>query len=136
MRQTLNTFLLAALISGWCSTATARQPARRGPLPHQWIATHALQWGVSDDTLREIQTLAREARPIKRAHHQRLRKARRALHTLLDEALPNQATVMNQLDVINRYEVAMRQHALTVLIRIRALLTPPQRRRLRDLTRL
>lgn len=135
MRRALNTFLLAALITGWCSPAAARAPGRRGPLPHRLIETHAARWGVSDDTLRQIGALAQEARPIKRSHHQRLREARRELHALLDEALPNQTAVMNQLEVINRHEVAMRQHALTVLIRIRALLTPAQRRQLQDLMR-
>lgn len=117
---------------GFAAVATAR-PA--GPPPHHPPGPNPLVFELDLDaeteaTIHELFESDREARA---SHHQELRDARHTLGELLDAEELDEAEVFAQVDQIGALSLEARKQGLRVRLDVRALLTPEQRRELKQL---
>jgi len=114
---------------------TAQAGMGRGgpPSPDRCIARHAEKLGVDAATVAQIEGLAaaaqEEAKPLRDA----LRAAREQMRTLLDVDQPDEAAVLAQSDKVSAALAALHRHHLATLLKIRALLTPEQRAKLKGM---
>ena len=106
------------------------KPSHHRLKPHELIQKNAQSWGISNETLQKILQLGKDARPLKDRLHEKLRAAQNLLHSLLDQDSPSIPEVMSQVETAGLLETEMRKHALSVLIRMRSLLSPQQRENL------
>jgi Spy/CpxP family protein refolding chaperone len=136
--------LVLAVASGTTMTAATAfaDPPRRerrgddggGPPPaHQILRDHADELGLSDAVKRQIAELVRSGRESREPLRRAVRDARERIADLSRVDNPDRAQVMAAIEAHGRAEIALRQHDMDVLLRIRALLTPEQRQKLRDI---
>jgi Spy/CpxP family protein refolding chaperone len=96
--------------------------------PERFLDRHADRLGVDADTRAAIQQIV----DASAADGERLRAeheaAREKLHGLLEAEEPDRDAVMAQIDTLGAIHVAERKHRMDTMLRIRALLTPEQRR--------
>lgn len=85
------------------------------------------QLDLDGDTEAAVEAVVEESRPEARALHDEVREARRALHELLSQEMPDKTAVMAQAQVLGDLKTKAMKHRLTTTLRIRALLTPAQR---------
>lgn len=106
---------------------------RGPPPPHEVIRKHAAELGIHADTVTAIVNIAEDERTemeaLRQAKHQEARK----LHQMLSSETPNRDAVMQQVDVLSNAERAQKKHHLNILMDIRALLTPEQRKAIEEL---
>jgi len=105
-----------------------------GP-PERFFEEHAQELGIDQATLDQIRAIVDAARDEGHSLHDQVRSERRAMRDLLDQATPDEAAVMAQADVVGDAMSALRKHRLATMLKIRALLTPEQRDKLKELHR-
>lgn len=103
---------------------------RRRPPFEQILELHADRLNLDDATLEKIRAIAVEARKEARPLHERLRESREAMRRLLDQEPPDEGAVMEQAERIGTLEIEVQKQRLRTMLKIRALLTPAQRREL------
>ena len=122
---------LALVVTFFVSAAVLAQPPFGGPPgppgPEGLIEEHADRLGLDDEARAAIQAIVDESHERAAGLHEDHREARRALRDLLSQGLPDEATVMQQAELLGAIETQMTTHRLQTLLRIRALLTPEQR---------
>jgi Spy/CpxP family protein refolding chaperone len=104
------------------SSATAKPPH---PGPRLECITERLD--LDADTEAAVDAAIEESRSQAQALRDEIREARRALHDLLSQEMPDQAAVMAHAQALGDLETNEMKHRLAALLRIRALLTPAQR---------
>ena len=127
--------ILAALVAATLTLPTAAQ-AWRGGAPHgpdRCIARHADELGVDDATVAKIEEIVAASREEAKPLHDAVRAARDEMRALLDADQPDEAAVMAQSDKVSAATAAMHKHRLATLLKIRALLTPEQRDKLKEM---
>ena len=130
----IHTFVLfGTLLFG--GQALAQPSHRPPPPPHEVIREHADELGIEDATVDQIMDIAENARDKMETLHLTTRRESRALRKLLSEDTPNEKAVYAQVDRLKAAEAAQQKHQLSVLMDIRALLTPDQRKAIEDLHR-
>ncbi len=94
------------------------------------IDRYADELGLDDETRAAIRTIADDSRA--RSQELRLQRdaARDAMRTLLDQELPDEQAVMQQVETMGAINVAKRKEFFQALIDIRKQLTPEQRKQL------
>lgn len=107
------------------------QPGWGGP--GGWLERHAKELGIADAKLAEIRKVVDDSRTQAekiwaedRAAHDKMRK-------LLDQDQPDEAAVMKQAEVLGAIDVRRQKLRLSSMLKIRAMLTPDQRAKLRKL---
>lgn len=113
-----------------CATALARPPfggPAGPPGPEGWIEEHADRLGLDDEARAAIRAIVDESHGRAAELRGDHRKARRALRDLLSQDSPDEASVMQQAELLGAIETEMTKHRLRTLLRIHALLTPEQR---------
>jgi Spy/CpxP family protein refolding chaperone len=120
--------LVACLFQAGSAEAQPRGP--EPDRPEHFIGEHADELGLDEGTRTQIEEIVlrsrREAEKLRRAHHQ----AGRTLRQLLELDEPDEASVMQQADVVGSLESQRLKQRIGSMLEIRALLTPEQRRRL------
>ena len=122
--------LIGFMVLGTGRTEAERLHKGRGPLSERWIEEHAERLGLDQETLTTIRTIADASRQKEEEFREALRNAYDTMRELLSQEVPDEATVMQQAEVIGALELTKRQHRLRTLLRIRSLLTPEQRQAL------
>jgi len=123
--------LLTVLAAPGVSRAGGERPSRDTNVqPERFIAEHAEQLDLPQETLTAIRTIVEAARGSQETRRIALRRAYAQMRALLSQEVPNEATVMQQAEAISALELAARKQRLQVMLRIRALLTPAQRQEL------
>ncbi len=97
------------------------------------IRKHADELGIDEDTVEDIVEIAESGRDQMEARHKAVREASKKLHEMLSQDAPNRNAVMKQVDVLSAAEGAAKKHQLSILMDIRALLTPDQRDAIQEL---
>jgi Spy/CpxP family protein refolding chaperone len=127
--RTVLTFCALAL-----STPVLAMPPKHGPPgahhrppPHEIIRQNADELGINDATVHAIVEIAEDAREALHGLHEGVRDASKTLHQLLGEDTPDRKAVLHQVAQLKQAEAAVQKHQLTVLMDIRALLSPAQR---------
>lgn len=126
--------LLAALVAATLCLPTTAQAwgGRGGPHgPDRCIARHADELGVDDATVAKIEEIVAASREADGVLRDAVRDARREMRAILDADTPDEAAVMAQSDKVSAAMAAMHKHHLATLLKIRALLTPEQRDKLK-----
>jgi Spy/CpxP family protein refolding chaperone len=123
---------LTALVAGVAVAGVAlAQPPLGGPRPgggpDRFIAEHAAQLGLDDQTQVEIDQIVDASRMRARELRVELRGLHEEMQELLSRETPDEAAVMQQAEAIGQVETALHKHRLETLIKIRALLTDEQR---------
>jgi Spy/CpxP family protein refolding chaperone len=98
-----------------------------------WIEHHAEELGIDDATLREIRGITDASREQAEAIHEELREAHEAMRELLDRDAPDEGAVMRQAELMGEIDLRRHKQHLATMLRIRAKLTPEQRRQLREM---
>lgn len=96
----------------------------------QFIAEHADELGLDEQTQGEIKAIVEDARRESEKLRSAQRQAARSLSELLELDEPDRQSVMSQADVVGELESARRKLRLGAMLEIRALLTPEQRAKL------
>jgi len=105
-----------------------------GP-PDRFFEEHAQELGIDQATLDRIRAIVDAARADGQSLHDRVRSERHAMRDLLDGESPDEAAVMAQADVVGDAMTELHKHRLATMLKIRALLTPEQRDKLKELRR-
>jgi Spy/CpxP family protein refolding chaperone len=101
-----------------------------GPPPERFIEEHAERLGLGDETLETIHEIVDESRERRKALRVELRDAHEKMRELLSQEEPDESAVMAQAEAVGELELEERKNRLRATLRIRALLTPEQRREL------
>jgi len=104
------------------SSATAKPPH-----PGHRLECITERLDLDADTEAAVETAIEEGRSQAQALRDEIREARRALHDLLSQEMPDEAAVMAHAQALGDLETNEMKHRLAALLRIRALLTPAQR---------
>lgn len=94
------------------------------------LERHGDRLDLDEETRTRIREIAAGARAEGEALGERLRSLRREMRGLLEQDVPAEEAVMRQAERIGEAETDLRKHRLRMMLRIRALLTPEQRREL------
>lgn len=125
-------FLLIVLLSLSLAAPVHAQapggPEGHGPPPpHEIIRQHAVELGLDAVTADRIRAIAEGGRAERQRLQTAVQAARAGLDGLLHAEEPDRAGIMAQVDRVGAAETAQLKHQLTVLLDIRAQLTPAQR---------
>ena len=129
------------LALGLCAAAASAGAGREGsPGPREAHAQrlvdgNAERLGLDASTRARIDEISRAARERRRPRAERLRELHRELEQLLDREPVDEAAVLRQAERIGEARVELEKLRLLTLLRIRALLTPEQRRMLLEIHR-
>jgi Spy/CpxP family protein refolding chaperone len=138
--------LLVAIAPVWAEPDPPPPPCPRGDMiddppgprlgpPARFFEEHAEELGIDQATLGKIRAIVDASRTEGRALRDQVRTERRTMRALLDEATPDEASVMAQADVVGDAMTALKKHHLATMLKIRALLTPEQRAELDKMRR-
>lgn len=105
----------------------------KGPMPHELLRMHADQLNLSEDVLNEVEAVVSRVKESQRALRRDLKKLKADLHYEMDQEEPNRSKVMSLIQASGELKIKQQQARTSVLLDIRALLTPEQRRAMRQL---
>jgi Spy/CpxP family protein refolding chaperone len=91
--------------------------------------------GLDEKTLTEVNQILEASQAERRELRRQRREAHQHMRTLLEQAEPDEATVMAQADTIGALETEAQKQRLRTILRVRAFLTPAQRAKLLELLR-
>jgi Spy/CpxP family protein refolding chaperone len=91
--------------------------------------------GLDEATLAKVQQIIDASKAEHQELRQRLRKAGRQMHALLEQENPDEAAVMAQADAIGALKIEAQKHRLRTMLKVRAFLTPEQRAKLLEMLR-
>ena len=106
--------------------------AKKGGLRIKAIERAAAELGIDDDTLGQIKEIMYTGRRGGVDLRAELERARIDLHELMDQDAPDRSAVMGAIERVGKLHIKMKQHRVGVMLSVRALLTPEQRRGLRS----
>jgi len=132
----------AIVVAGLLATqAFARSPRApqgpgvppAGPPPIEGIIAHAEELGLDESTVEALAVLAESERSESEALLADLEAAHEDLRALLDAETPDEAAILQQAELIGSVETDLRKTQLRSMLQLRALLSPEQRERLKEL---
>ncbi len=103
--------------------------------PGKFIEKNAERLGLDPETTGEIRTMFEESYAESEEIHAQLREAKRSLHGLLAEDLPDRDQVMKQVEKIGELEIKAQKHKLDTMLEVRAMLSEKQRAELVEIRR-
>ena len=109
----------------WPAPAWQGGPHGRGP--GFGIERHAERLGLDEARLADIRAVSDEFRPAKLELHERMKEARRTLHDLLNQELPDEGAVMAQADRISALQGEQLRLRLAMTLQVRSMLSSEQR---------
>jgi protein CpxP len=98
-----------------------------GPPPGRFIERQAERLGLDEETRSSIRTIADTSHAKGKEIRKSLRLAHREMRQLLQQDIPNEASVLQQAAKIGTLQGEEQQNRLQAMLQIRALLTPEQR---------
>ena len=129
------------LVLGLSAAATSAGAGREGPpglreaYAQRLVDGNEERLGLDASTRARIDEISRAARERRLLRAERLRELHRELEQLLDRELVDETAVMRQAERVGEARVELEKLRLLTLLRIRALLTPEQRRKLLEIHR-
>lgn len=90
---------------------------------------------LDDATLTAIKDQVYEAEKAGIDLKAQLERAKLELRRVLDQDTPAKGDVMSRIDEVGRLETALRKHQIGLMIDVKAMLTPEQRKALKKMTR-
>ena len=135
VRTTIGALVVGVLLTVLTAPGVSRAGDERSSRdakaqPDRFIAEHAEQLGLTQETLTAIHTIVEASRGPQEARRVALRQAYAQMRALLSQEVPDEVAVMQQAEAISALELAARKQRLQVMLQIRALLTPAQRQEL------
>ena len=133
--------LVLALALGLCAIAAEAGPRHAAgaefnrPPMQRLLDRHAERLDLDAPTRARIEEISRQALERGREHAEKLRALYREQGELLDREPPDEAAILRQVERIGAMRLESEKLRLRTLLRIRALLTPEQRRRLLEMHR-
>jgi Spy/CpxP family protein refolding chaperone len=129
--------LLALVLCGVVSVPALVFAHPPGPSPHHGGRLKQLiaNLGLDEKTLTEVNQILEVSQTERQELRRQLREAHEHMRTLLEQAEPDEATVMAQADTIGALETEAQKQRLRTILRVRAFLTPAQRAKLLELLR-
>ncbi|MBW2273732.1 MAG: periplasmic heavy metal sensor [Deltaproteobacteria bacterium] len=121
------------LITGLAGTALAKPPGGGPGGPHgehRMLDRYADELDLDAETRAAIEAIADSSKARVQVLSLETETARESLRTLLDQELPDEAAVMQQVEAMGAIDVARRKEFFQALIEIRKRLTPEQRKQL------
>ncbi len=103
--------------------------------PGKFIEKNAERLGLGPESAGEIRATFEESYAKSEEMHGQLREAKRELHDLLAEDLPDRDQVMKQVERIGELEMKAEKHKLGTVLDARAMLTEEQRAELVEIRR-
>ncbi|MCH6563619.1 MAG: Spy/CpxP family protein refolding chaperone [Myxococcales bacterium] len=103
--------------------------------PGKFIEKNAERLGLDPEKTGEIRAMLEESYAESEGIHAQLREARRSLHELLAEDLPDRDQVMKQVEKIGELEIKAEKHKLDTMLEVRAMLSEEQRAELVEIRR-
>ncbi len=103
--------------------------------PGKFIEKNAERLGLDPETTGEIRAMLEKSYAESEAIHTELREAKRSLHGLLAEDLPDRDRVMKQAEKIGELETKAEKHKLGTMLEVRATLSKEQRAELVEIRR-
>lgn len=135
MKSTLARILIAIILNitfGGFHVSWAVEPGvchAYGHVPHHaqaLLQKYAERLRLDRQTLDEICVILAESEEGTRPLRQQAKDAKRMMHDLLSQAMPDEAAVMKQAEVIGGIQTRLRKQQLTTMLRVRALFTADQ----------
>jgi periplasmic protein CpxP/Spy len=113
-------------------------PGGPGPNPHgppppmleHMLERHAAELGLSDEVRTQIRDIAGTARAAAQPDIDKLRQLHDQMRSMLEQDQPDENAVMQQADLIGAAQTELQKQRLRTMLKIRALLTPDQRKKL------
>ena len=102
--------------------------AQKGGVRIKAIERAAQELGISDDVLSQIKDIVYAGRRSGVDLRAQLEKARIDLHELMDQDAPDRTQVMEAIERVGTLQIKMKQHRIGIMLSVRGLLTPDQRR--------
>lgn len=136
-RRSILFLLMVGLALAVPGSALARKgpPGERGPkLSLKTLDRIAPQLGVEDAVLAQIKTRVYEAEKRSIELKAQLELAKLEMHRALDAESPDKAAVMGHIEAVGRLHTDLRKHEVGLMLDVRAMLTPEQRKTLRTLS--
>lgn len=115
--------------------ALARKGDRGAKLNLRMLERAADRLGLDDATLKQIEDRVYEAEKRGIELKSQLELAKLELRRVLDQDAPDKAAAMKRIEDVGRLETALRKHQMGLMIDVKTMLTPDQRKMLRTLTR-
>lgn len=109
-----------------------RHPGK-GPLPHEILRRHADKLGISEEVLSQIEDVVMQAREQQREIRRDIKKLQADVHYEMDADSPDRSKVMDLIRETGELKIKQHQARISVLLDIRSVLTPDQRRTLKKL---
>jgi Spy/CpxP family protein refolding chaperone len=101
--------------------------------PLRVIEANAQELGLDEETLGTIRDRIDASRETTQKLEAAVRELNHALRESLAQEAPDRDAVMAVVDSLGRTEIELRRHRIETLLEVRALLTPEQRARAREL---
>lgn len=136
MRRSLSTPILAlgALALAVVLAQTAAAQVSLGPrvaagLPEvRLVERNAEKLELDEEAIAAVQKLVAEGTAREEKLGEQLKEERLKMRDLLDQELPDEAALLKQAGVVNGVLAEAQKHQLQTTVRLRALLTPEQRK--------
>lgn len=128
--------VLVGLLAG--TTALAKGPggcSHGEHRPHHDPVELVSELGASDAVIEQVKALHRASRDATLELRFKLDKARNTLKDLLDADAPGESSVMAQVETAGALKTQLKKARLRTMLKIKALLTPEQRKKFRELKR-
>jgi len=121
------------IVAGFAGGALAKPPGGGPGGPHgeyRLLDRYADELGLDEETRAAIEAIADRSRARGQELDLRREAAHEAMKALLDQELPDQEAVMQQVEEIGAIDVELKKQRFQALIDIRKQLTPEQRQQL------
>ena len=113
--------------------ATAKPGGGPGLLNPKRIERIADRLGVSEDVAKQMKSMVFEAKRARIDLRAGIDKNRVDLQELIHADAPDETAIMAKIDVIGQLQIKVRKLRVGTMLKVRALLTPEQRKKLRKL---
>lgn len=108
---------------------------QRGPLPHELLRQHADRLKLTEDVLNEIEAIVSRVEESQRVLRRDIKKLKIDVRYEMEQDSPNRDKIMSLIRESGELKIKQHQTRTSVLLDIRALLTPEQRRQVQELMR-
>lgn len=141
-RRSFSAVVVMAVVAAVAAPALARRgphgPGGKHGMHHgfmraELIGEVASELGISDDKLKQIKEMVYEANRKVVDLRADVQRARLELQHLMNADEPDKAKVLKLVEDLGRKETRVHKNRIELMLSVRALLTPEQRRRLSEL---
>lgn len=129
------------LLCGFALCLPGAAFARKGPpdgggpkLNLKMLDRVAPRLGLSDEVLAQIKARVYEAEKVSIELKAQLELAKLEMHRALDAESPAKAKVMQHIEAVGTLHTELRKHEVGLMLDVRAMLSPDQRAKLRQMT--